>query len=114
MSDSQQSHDPKLTRLTAARAALRCRARSKRSGVRCKGPAVSGCLVCRFHGARAGAPLGEANGNYRHGHRAKKVIEAQQAAKRQLHETRAALEEIARRQSPFPAEDRIALKRDDE
>jgi hypothetical protein len=28
-----------------------CQAKSKRSGLRCRGPAVKGCLVCRMHGA---------------------------------------------------------------
>jgi hypothetical protein len=55
-------------------AALRCRARSKRTGQRCKAPAVRGFRVCRMHGARGGAPEGERNGNYRHGARTKEVI----------------------------------------
>jgi hypothetical protein len=50
-----------------AHAAARCRATSKRSGQPCKAPSVRGKLVCRMHGARAGAPNGKANGNYRHG-----------------------------------------------
>ncbi|MEM1009430.1 MAG: hypothetical protein AAGJ35_10525, partial [Myxococcota bacterium] len=45
----------------------RCAAKSKRSGKRCKNPAVKGWNVCRMHGARGGAPKGSANGNYRHG-----------------------------------------------
>jgi hypothetical protein len=31
--------------------------------------------VCRFHGARGGAPEGKRNGNYRHGARTKATIE---------------------------------------
>lgn len=42
-------------------------ARSKRTGVGCKAPAVRGHRVCRFHGARGGAPKGAAHGLYRHG-----------------------------------------------
>jgi hypothetical protein len=34
---------------------------------RCKAPAVRGWNVCRFHGARGGAPKGRANGSYKHG-----------------------------------------------
>jgi hypothetical protein len=49
------------------RASPRCTARSKRSGQRCRGPAVRGKMVCRFHGAGGGAPAGQRNGNYRHG-----------------------------------------------
>ncbi|WP_425044836.1 hypothetical protein [Primorskyibacter sp. S87] len=48
-------------------AAPRCTATSKRTGGRCKGPAVRGWIVCRFHGAGGGAPECERNGNYRHG-----------------------------------------------
>jgi hypothetical protein len=48
-------------------AAPRCRAKSKRPGFQCQAPAVRGKKVCRMHGARAGAPKGERNGNYRHG-----------------------------------------------
>ncbi len=45
----------------------RCTATSKRTRKRCKGPAVNGWKVCRFHGARGGAPKGKENGAYRHG-----------------------------------------------
>ena len=36
--------------------APRCTATSKRTGEPCKAPAVRGWTVCRFHGARGGAP----------------------------------------------------------
>jgi hypothetical protein len=58
------THCPSVDRLNAA---PRCRANSKRSGFQCQAPAVRGKKVCRMHGARAGAPKGERNGNYRHG-----------------------------------------------
>ena len=45
----------------------RCTATSKRTGNPCRAPAVTGWKVCRFHGARGGAPTGERHGNYRHG-----------------------------------------------
>ena len=48
--------------------APRCTAKSKRSGKRCKAPAVRGWNVCLFHGARGGAPKGEANGAWKHGY----------------------------------------------
>ena len=48
----------------------------KRSGQRCRAPAVRGWQVCRMHGARGGAPHGNRNGNYKHGGRTKKVIKA--------------------------------------
>ena len=57
-----------------ARAAPRCRARSKRTGERCRAPAVRGWKVCRMHGARSGAPEGTRNGNYKHGAKSKETI----------------------------------------
>ena len=45
----------------------RCKATSKRSRKPCQAPAVNGWSVCRFHGARGGAPTGKRNGMYRHG-----------------------------------------------
>jgi hypothetical protein len=45
----------------------RCSARSKRTGQRCRAPAVRGWGVCRYHGAGGGGPKGKCNGNYKHG-----------------------------------------------
>jgi hypothetical protein len=45
----------------------RCTATSKRTRERCRAPAVTGCCVCRFHGARGGGPKGKRNGRYKHG-----------------------------------------------
>lgn len=55
-------------------AAPRCTATSKRSGGPCRAPAVKGWRVCRFHGARGGAPSGERHGMYRHGARTKEAV----------------------------------------
>ena len=44
-----------------------CTATSKRTRQRCKAPAVRGWNVCRFHGAKGGAPESEANGAWKHG-----------------------------------------------
>lgn len=55
-------------------AAPRCHATSKRTGNQCQGPAVRGWRVCRFHGARGGAPRGPANGAYRSGLHTKEAI----------------------------------------
>lgn len=57
----------RLNPLDRANAALRCKATSKRTGNRCRAPAVRGWKVCRYHGAGGGAPKGEAHGRYRHG-----------------------------------------------
>ena len=62
--------------------APRCTAKSKRSGQRCRAPAVKGWRVCRMHGARGGAPEGERNGNYRHGARTKEAIELRKLIRR--------------------------------
>ncbi len=56
-----------MNREYAFRRAARCTATSKRTGQRCKAPAVRGWTVCRFHGARGGGPKGQQNGMYRHG-----------------------------------------------
>lgn len=54
--------------------AAQCTATSKRTGCRCRAPAVNGWKVCRFHGARSGAPSGSANGRYRHGLHTKEAV----------------------------------------
>ncbi|SPJ31477.1 hypothetical protein TRM7615_05020 [Falsiruegeria mediterranea M17] len=59
-----------------AHAAPRCTAKSKRTGERCKGPAVKGWNVCRFHGARG---PGKANPAYKHGMRTRKWQEMRKA-----------------------------------
>ena len=41
--------------------ALRCHAKSKRSGLRCQASGGSGLSVCRMHGAGGGAPKGNRN-----------------------------------------------------
>ena len=48
-------------------AAPRCSATSKRSRSPCRAPAMRGWTVCRFHGARGGAPKGKANGAWKDG-----------------------------------------------
>jgi hypothetical protein len=76
MKNRQHPHAPvQWSRgLQAAGEALRCHARTKRTGLQCKGPAVNGWKVCRMHGARGGAPSGERNGQYCHGRRTKAVL----------------------------------------
>jgi len=57
-------------------AAPRCQAKSKRTGLPCRSPAVKDYRVCRMHGARGGAPEGKRNGNFRHGGRTKEATDA--------------------------------------
>jgi len=56
-----------MSTVYAFQKSLRCSAISKRTRKPCQGPAVTGWTVCRFHGARGGAPKGKRNGMYRHG-----------------------------------------------
>ena len=60
------------------RQALRCRATSKRSGKRCRSPAVRGYEVCRMHGAGGGAPKGNRNA-LKHGVYTPETIEKRRA-----------------------------------
>ncbi|SDJ14708.1 glucans biosynthesis protein [Lutimaribacter saemankumensis] len=59
--------------------APRCRAKSKRSGQRCKAPAVFGWAVCRMHGARGGHGSGKKNPAYKHGLRSQELVEMRKA-----------------------------------
>lgn len=68
--------------------APRCSATSKRSRKPCQAPAVKGWTVCRFHGARGGAPKGEANGAYRHGLYTAEAIEERRTLRKLLRESR--------------------------
>lgn len=52
----------------------RCSATSKRTRKGCMAPAVTGWTVCRFHGARGGAPMGKSNGMYLHGEHTKEAV----------------------------------------
>lgn len=74
--------------LDLARAAPRCHAKSKRSGERCKAPAVNGKRVCRAHGAGAGAPRGKAHGMYKHGGRTIEATEQRRALRALLSTSR--------------------------
>ena len=65
--------------MSKAHAAPRCMAASKRTGERCKGPAVKGWAVCRFHGAGGGHGAGKANPAYKHGIRSREYVEMRKA-----------------------------------
>ena len=55
--------------------APRCAAKSKRTGLPCKSPAMRGWAVCRMHGAGGGAKPGNLHPNYRHGERSREAAE---------------------------------------
>ena len=63
---NRDEEDQEKRREYAFQKAPRCTAKSKRTGQRCKAPTVRGYNVCRFHGARGGAPKGKANGAWKH------------------------------------------------
>lgn len=78
-----------------AHAAPRCTATSKRSGQRCKGPAVHGWAVCRMHGAGGGHGSGKANPAFRHGMRGQEWVQMRKAINdlvREGHEIEALIE----------------------
>jgi hypothetical protein len=72
----------------AANAAPRCTATSKRTGKRCKAPAVTGWSVCRFHGAGGGHPAGKDHPSWRHGMRSQEWIEERRFFNDLIRETR--------------------------
>jgi hypothetical protein len=73
------------------RQAPRCSATSKRTGCPCRAPAERGKRVCRFHGARAGAPKGPANGKYCHGSFTMEALAERRALAKLLREAHATL-----------------------
>jgi hypothetical protein len=82
--------------LMLANASPRCTAMSKRSRKRCRGAAVRGWTVCRFHGARGGAPTGKRHGRYRHGGFTKAAIAERRAVSKLIREARASLADLER------------------
>ena len=72
----------------AFESATRCSATSKRTRAPCRAPAVRGWSVCRFHGARGGAPVGPTNGAYRHGMQTKAAIAQREAIRSLIAEAR--------------------------
>jgi uncharacterized protein YjcR len=73
--------------------AMRCKARSKRSGLACRAPAVRGHRVCRMHGARSGAPKGNANA-LKHGHFSSATILGRAATRQLIRRARELYEEL--------------------
>ena len=69
-----QGSEIKEIKLARLRSAPRCTAKSKRSQLACRAPAVRGRKVCRMHGGTAGAPKGERNGNYKFGLHTNEVV----------------------------------------
>lgn len=74
--------------MSAANNAPRCTAKSKRTGERCKAPAVTGWLVCRFHGAGGGHPAGAAHPSWKHGMRSREWVETRRQINELVREAR--------------------------
>jgi hypothetical protein len=70
-------------------------ATSKRTRKRCQGPAVAGWTVCRFHGAKGGAPTGKRNGMYRHGEHTKQAVSLRRQLSDLQRQSRALLNRFA-------------------
>lgn len=76
-------------------AAPRCTAHSKRTGLPCGNPAVTGWTVCRMHGAGGGAKPGKANPAYRHGGRTQEATEMRRIVAAITRESRKAAVRLA-------------------
>ena len=74
--------------------APRCAAHSRRSGLPCQAPAVTGWGVCRMHGAGGGAPRGKRNGSYRHGQRTTEAMSLKAAISALVRESRRLMSSI--------------------
>ena len=62
------------------RDAPRCTATAKRTGERCKCPAVTGRRVCRVHGAGGGHKAGASHPQWKHGMRSRDMVEVRRLA----------------------------------
>lgn len=78
--------------MARANAAPRCTATSRRTGKRCKGPAVKGWSVCRYHGAGGGHQAGPSHPTWKHGLRSKEFVEARREANRMARDLRSILD----------------------
>ncbi len=78
-----------------AHACARCGART-RSGAPCLGPAVAGSERCRMHGGgkSSGAPIGPANGQWRHGLRSAETVGRRRLAAAEGRELRRLIAEL--------------------
>jgi uncharacterized protein YjcR len=73
--------------------AKHCQARSKRSGMPCRSPAVRGWAVCRMHGAGGGAPRGNKNA-LKHGFYSATAVAERRRLRELLRQRRDLLEKI--------------------
>ena len=60
----------------------RCKAKSKRTGEKCKSSPMTGYNVCYHHGAKGGAPKGHKHGMYKTGLHTQETISEFKEAKK--------------------------------
>jgi len=89
-----------MNRIFAFQKSPRCVATSKRTGKPCQAPAVRGWAVCRFHGARGGAPKGAQNGSYKHGLYTKTAVEERRVIRELLRRSSEALAALPYERNP--------------
>jgi uncharacterized protein YjcR len=73
--------------------ASRCPAKSKRSGLQRRSPAVRGCSVCRMHGSAGGAPKGNRNAR-KHGLYSAESVEMRRLVRELTRQGRELIERI--------------------
>lgn len=74
----------------------KCKAKSKRSGERCKNWPLKGKTICKFHGARGGSKtpegrLKQKEANLKHGFYSKEAIEERRTFRKYLKEHQEAI-----------------------
>lgn len=83
-----ESDDNPIDPTERLRDAPRCKATAKRTGERCKCPAVRGWRVCRVHGAGGGQPAGKAHPAWKDGMRSREWVEMRRAVNELVREAR--------------------------
>lgn len=74
--------------MQSAHGALRCSAHARTTGKPCQAPAMANGR-CRMHGGKStGAPIGKANGNYKHGRRTQERLREKRELKDMLRTSR--------------------------
>jgi len=75
-----KSDDNPKSPVQRLRNARRCHAMAKRTGERCRCPAVRGWAVCRVHGAGGGHGAGPSHPRWVHGGRSQETVQARRLA----------------------------------
>jgi hypothetical protein len=84
----KESDDNPIDPSQRLRDAPRCHAKAKRTGERCKCPAVTGWRVCRVHGAGGGHAAGKEHPRWKHGMRSREWVDTRRAFNEMVREAR--------------------------